>query len=1156
MPCEFYERLAAGPLDRLLTERGDRFFKVVKLLAGGLPLVSTLAEVAELVADLSRPGLAGELVELIKAAKSAGQCDEEVKKAAERLGVGEEWLRTLAQNLAALSEIDIAELEERLRRLSEGLELLRRLSPHVLDLGQMFVEEDGRLFVRSPFGVVEYVEVGVEDKVRQALSHGRVVVVYGPRGVGKSTTALKAIYDFAKAQSGRAVVVVRVGEDWKETLRAAARLRDGPLVPVLYYDTLEVEGYKRRGEGVDVMYSAMAHAKPLADFLHDAALLGVPTVVVLAEEDYRAYEDVVERVGAEAVHLGGEAETLVRGILRGVPDAVAEAVLERYGGEFYAVVAALAKALYEEWRDPARVAEAVKRLDVHFLALAYLWHVVLGGDEEAARRAEPLILATGLFGPHPPKLAKAVIRAFDKEPNSAVVKWLSQPLHGTLYEAIRNVSRRAVYGWLGVRDDELCQGNEEGTCRLVEICGEVLDELSCEKCNTIADVEEEYAKWAAKRFVNVLIRDFLQAFNGVSVVGRWRIRYEVKALEGVKTVEDVVDELDILTALLGLAILPGWYSQLERLKGWFFVGGKKMGIVGLYLYPLLRERSGELVKRAVAIVHDTEKRGHYTDMDIWRAVGIAVAGQWDNATDEEVEKAVKLATFSLVGFATATPKVLENLIPLLSETWRRVMGRRAFGDGGRRQKLADWLSALALNAARGHPHGLLYFFTIGVNKPDPEIVTKRFDTLYNAVSNAGKLLLLVMLLYTLDWYIGNANVTKRLTELLPQSSTGNNTSRFNVVATLLGKPQSDLWIAFEEVAKRIERFVFYLDGIERTYVVAHLYPRLAIRYASFGELDKALKIAEDSLKALDELRRACKENRSLMEEKLQPYLELEWLKPNLSEVLDELSLLVYSHVAHVYKDVDELDKAMDYAEEACKTAKKLGKEYYEVSSCSLLPRLKAVRDDVLTLKELLIKEFERLWQRASQTVVQLGAETLATLLGKYVVALASAGRLEDVKKVLEEWGWALELHPTASALTYGVLSLYDEQYLDKALRHLPEIARANLRKFAKIMKEVIEKKGVVPDKYGMNVKNALREIKNYSDKLLLSVLVGLFYCKRGAEWGLNLARTAARAGSQQLKSIGGRLFGELAKALVGVKVGNCITDEVLKAVYMLYYYHI
>jgi len=319
MSCKFYERLAAGPLARALEGRWELFHKAVKLLAGAVPPLSSLVEAVEFAVDLYRRDFAGKLVELVKATRGVGQCDEEVKKAAERLGVSEEWLRTLAKNLAALPEIDIAKLEERLRRLSEGLELLKRLSPHLLDLTQLFVEGEGRLLVRSPFGVVEYVEVGVEDKVRQALSRGCVAVVHGPRGVGKSTAALKAIYDFAKDQPDKAVFVLRVGENWKEVLWKAVRLRDGPFVAALYYDTPEAGGYARSGEKVEVLQSAMAQARPLADFLHDVALLRMPTVVALAEEDYRTYEDVVKRVGAEAVRLGGEAEALVRGILRGCP---------------------------------------------------------------------------------------------------------------------------------------------------------------------------------------------------------------------------------------------------------------------------------------------------------------------------------------------------------------------------------------------------------------------------------------------------------------------------------------------------------------------------------------------------------------------------------------------------------------------------------------------------------------------------------------------------------------------------------------------------------------------------------------------------------------------------------------------------------------------
>jgi len=1119
--CEFYERLAAGPLGRLLKERGDRFFKVVKLLAGGLSFVSSLAELAELVADLSRPGLAGELVELIKAAKSAGQCDEEVKRAAERLGVGEEWLRTLAKNLAALPEIDLSQLEERARALERGLDLLKRLSPHILDLTQLFVEEGGYLLVNSPFGVVEYVEVGVEDEVRQALSRGRVVVVYGPRGVGKSTAALKAIYDFAKAQLGRAVVVVRVGENWKEAISVAKQLKE-PFVPVLYYDTLEAGGYRRRGEGVDVMYSAMAYAKPLADFLHDAALLRVPTVVVLTEEDYRAHEGVVKRVGAEAVRLGGEAEALVRGILRGVPNAVAETVLERYRGEFYAVAAALAKALYEEWRDPARVADAVKRLDVHSLALAYLWHVVLGGDEEAARRAAPLILATGFFGPHPPKLAKAVVETFGREPDSAVVKWLSQPLHGTLYETIRKVAHGAVYRRLGMGDDELCQGSNEGPCRLVEICAEVLEELSCEKCNAAADVKEEYAKWVAKRFVNALKRGFLQVYSGV-------------------------DELDILSALYGLAVLPGWDPQLKQLEGWFFASGKKVKAVSLYLYSLLRERGEELTKKVVAIAREVERRG-YTIVDLWRAVGIAAAGQWESATDEELGKAVKLSALALHYFATAMPIVLGYSEPLFSEAWHRIVSKSAHGNERERQRLANWLTVAMYNATKGHPLSLLHFFTIGIDRLDLIVVAQRFEALYNATSNAGKLRLLDMLLHTLRWDFGGVNVA----------------------AMLLGNPQLRRWKTLVEVAKRVEEFVSHLDGVERTYAVARLYPRLAALYASFGDFVKMMELAKEALNALKELQKAHNENKILVEEKLRPYLELKWISQDLGREFNALSRRVHYNLALAYMDADELDVAMKHATTACESAEKLSSAYDEVLSCSLLLRLRAIQGGALRVEESkrliedIKEEFKRAWQKASQNAGQLGVEAVATILGNYVIALVSASHLGEVERVLKEWGWVLDLDPMTSALTYGVLSLFDERHLKKAMEQLSGWARANLQVLADVLHNAIEAGLFAKDSeivelaertlsiiYGKDVVTTLFK----SDKLFLSALIGLAYCMRGEGLGLKLAKAAARAGSR-LNGLLGRLFGELYKALEGVAVGNCLTDEVLRAVYKLYYYHV
>jgi len=186
-----------------------------------------------------------------------------------------------------------------------------------------------------------------------------------------------------------------------------------------------------------------------------------------------------------------------------------------------------------------------------------------------------------------------------------------------------------------------------------------------------------------------------------------------------------------------------------------------------------------------------------------------------------------------------------------------------------------------------------------------------------------------------------------------------------------------------------------------------------------------------------------------------------------------------------------------------------------------------------------------------------------------VVALISASRLSDVEKVLEEWGCALELDPVASALTYGVLSLFNERHLEKAVGHLPEGARANLPRLADALHNAVETSlfTKIPEiampaiktlalVHGVDVIKALFEVASASNKLFLSALVGLAYCKRSEEWGLKLARAAARAGSQLFKGTFSRLFSELYKALEGVAVGNCVTDEVLRAVYKLYYAHV
>jgi len=398
---------------------------------------------------------------------------------------------------------------------------------------------------------------------------------------------------------------------------------------------------------------------------------------------------------------------------------------------------------------------------------------------------------------------------------------------------------------------------------------------------------------------------------------------------------------------------------------------------------------------------------------------------------------------------------------------------------------------------------------------DQETLAQRFAALYNAASNAGKLWLLDILLYIVNWDIG-------------------------VATTLLGIPQHEQWRAFEEAVKRVEGFVSHLDDVERAYAVALLYPRLGIRLTSLSDFDRAVELAEKALETLEEVWKAYEKDKALTEERLRPYLELRQVKPDLWKELNSLSQHVYYHAAFVYMDSGELDKAVEYAEKACKFAKELGNVHDEVASCSLPPRLNAVKDGTPS-----VEEFKKVWEKASQVVRGLSAEAIAALFSNYVVSLVSVGYRGEVEKALEKWGWALELHHDASALTYGVLSLLDERYLEKAMKYFIEWGRASLSKIIDALRNSVN----------TDLGALTREMWR-SSMLYLSALVGLAYCKRGKGWGLELAKATVWVGSQLLKGFGSRLFGELYKALEGATVGNCVTDEVLRAVYKLYYYHV
>jgi len=1127
------------------------------------------------------------IVELAKRAREAEHLVEKAVRGAAGLEALVDWVAaswgltirefaTVVHNLAALLEGKLAthgdvekaveelrrelearwtELERRVERLEEwkktqevrglveaGLAKVY-LAPE--DWAGVLDEKDGVLKLRRGLLVGEGVEL-VETKlvdavVEEVMGGGRMVVVRGRKGIGKTTAVAVALYRLSKGVvDGLVPAVVELYlapgvEAYLYQLPSVVeRANEAGVFPIFYLDPSKALAYEWATAGEHRPEPLGTFVKALAE-LSKAPRLGKAAVVVVVSNDQyevvrQNLEGVVREVDADEIFRSNEGKmAFVKALVKkysGCPDDAVEKASKDVVLHFvdnYAVAAVLAA----DWlkRHTCNVEEVEKAVekakgDVHRLALHYLWHGLFNGNDAVASQYAPLLLAVGFFGPHPPKLAKAVVRAFGGRPEYDVLQLVSQPLHGSLYETIRKIAHGAVYRRFGVGGDELYQGSVEGPCRLVEICSEALVGVPLRSYSGVAEVAEEYAKLVAKalkapgpagvRQIDFIIDNFLRVFNGVAEDGRWRIKYEVEGPKGVKTIEYVVDELDVLSALYGLAALPGWRPELNPLEDWLFVSGEKAEVVRRYLYPILREWGRELAMRAVAIFHEARRRSDYVDVDFWRAVGIAAAGHWVDATDEELEKAVRLIADTLNKFTTYSPHVLRIADSLLSEAWRRVERGEASN------RLADQLALIAYYVVDESPQSLRHFFSL-----ERREVATRFNALYNAASNAGKYLLLDLLL----------NIIR--SDIVLDISGGEKIS-----ALLLGKPQIKPREAFREATQLVEEFVSSLQGVERAYVAASLYMRRALRHSLFGEIDKAKKFAEEALNALKELEETSARDRTSVEEALQPYLELRWVRPDLERGLNDLRRNVYHHAVFVYMDVGDFKSAENYAEKACEIAKKLGSVYFKIASRSLSPRLKAVKDGVPP-----VEEFESLWHKALESYNEHKKGVIVDRLGEYVVALASAPHLNNsfdvVEKVLEKWGWALELRPVTRALTYGVLSLFNERYLDK----LAAVER-------------------LVHNYGEDVAKALNELSSSLISLFLSILVGLAHCKRGEKWGLDLAKAAARAGSTY-KGIYGRIFDELYKALENVPVtntpesmGNCVTDMVLKAVYKFYYRYV
>jgi len=805
-----------------------------------------------------------------------------VDEVAAKWGMSLDQFKAFLCNIGALATSKVVteeELEERLRRL-EDLALLKASAPtavyveawewpYVAEVGEGLAVLEGA--VKGP-----YVETKLEEELLKRLEaaveearrgDGRVVLLRGPKGVGKSTAAAAALYKLLKGGKV-AVTVFDLGAvvDETKTPDFLSEAKRRGFVPVLYLDPTRLEFYSSRTLARPPIARAVDN---LAKLVELAKRGGAVALMVLSE-------DQVETI-AQSEGLGGEVKKMILSdvdVIK-VGDVVkaelfVKALVEKYSNCSSDMVEGTAKAIVLSFKDGYAVAavlaadwlkrggcrgeeveRAVERAkgDVHRFALDYIWHVVLGKDVAVAKWHVPLLLAVGLFGPHPPKLAEAVVRAFGGEPEDAVVRWFSQPLHGTIFEAIKNFVNCVDHSR---RNFALCEDN------VAKMLIKSIPRELAENEERSTEMLKQKIVTAVSAHLSSLVEDFARAVNGRKLKsltqGGCRLYWWVlksKALGMIYVpVEDVYDWLDVLLAVLGIASLRVVLPTLEEFaREWVMIGrlfmtiDRERGLVVVgepaqalfeYVLAALYTDGGALRSKVAEVFYKVRNRGYLTQMDAWEVVGLLKAVDWENADDEEVKYALRLSHYLFREYRFALPEAvkssLQRLFKAALSRLDRVAGELAF-----------------------------LYRKYSIEGLDPW-------ALYDKVNGIEKVFV--------------------LQGLLRQRKIG----------------RDDL--------DKIEEKVKELENSDVSLLLRLIvYPRLAVHYAEVGEREKAETYIDRSLKALSRVGPSSETLWHL----LSPY----YSPLEFSQWTEELPLYVYLNVAIAYRLLGNVQKGSDVVEKVC-----------------------------------------------------------------------------------------------------------------------------------------------------------------------------------------------------------------------------------------------
>jgi len=303
--------------------------------------------------------------------------------------------------------------------------------------------------------------------------------VVGEKGIGKSTAAKVAL---AKILRGIVLVcndekcngykayrpvVVELGLqsiDKNKLKNFIGEALEGGYLPLFYLDPSKTGHYPER---VEELYIPEKFGLYLGEALHSLMeATGAVSLVVLSRDQYKLVKNMLKKKKVKSVTVVDADKVLkdakldfVKGVIEKysgcsgeASSQLAQSIVQEFSDN-YAVVAVLAA----DWlaKGECRVEEVVNAIrqsekKVEDFVLSYMWFGLLGDSwaerSQNAAKLAPLILATGLLGPFPRKLAEVLLRAFNVHgyENHPAALWLTQDLHGTVLKVLREFAKEAV----------------------------------------------------------------------------------------------------------------------------------------------------------------------------------------------------------------------------------------------------------------------------------------------------------------------------------------------------------------------------------------------------------------------------------------------------------------------------------------------------------------------------------------------------------------------------------------------------------------------------------------------------------------------------------------------------------------------------------------